>query len=358
MDGDDRRQPRAHVADGREELRQLLPVRVATEPTDRPRPRVRPLEPLEHVGDAVPVHHRRHLDGRAGALPVEARRGGQHAGRQRQMTPRRGARQHQPARVQVVVVRVLDDPAHRAQAVLHRGRRVRRPRQAVLDVHDRPPHLQVGQQREEARLLAAEDMRPAVKVDERRMRPRRVVARHVDVQLPFPLVGRQVGHVGDRPELLTRVDGPPGGFRQLPVGDSGREHQNGKRRDETTDVLRSHGVSSPSLQPRRRPASRRPGLGRLYSPPGAPAQAGRRLFAQHRVREALDPSTADTRPVVPLYRRMRLRLTGQLLRTGGWPAGIVPRPSRPVRARSGSEGSSSSARRCRSTSPAARLSRP
>ena len=159
------------------------------------------------VGDAVPVDDRGDLElgGRrrtggpgaapvAGALAVQAGRGGEHAGGQRQMAAGGVAGHHDAPEVEVELPGVAVDPAQRATAVLDGGRRVRRVRQPVGDVDHAPAHLQVGEEGQRGRFLAAVGPAAAVDVDERRGRFGRP-ARAVHVERQVPSAGAVVGDV-------------------------------------------------------------------------------------------------------------------------------------------------------------------
>ena len=159
------------------------------------------------VGDAVPVDDGGHLErgGRrgadrphavpvAGALAVEAGRGREHAGRERQVAAGGVAGHHDPVEVEVVLLGVAVDPAQRAAAVLDGGRRVRRARQPVGDVDHVPAHLQVGEEGQRGGLPAAVGPPAAVDVDERRRRLGRR-AGPVDVERQVLPAGALIGDV-------------------------------------------------------------------------------------------------------------------------------------------------------------------
>src|SRR5213592_797179 len=138
------------------------------------------------------------------------------------------ARDDELAGVEVVLFGILNDPAQGASAVLHRRRRKGDASQAILHVHNRPSHLQVWKQRKNGRFLGAAHPAAAVNVNERGAGAARLV-REIEVQLGFPVIGRQVRNAGNHAVLVRDRGGPGSRLRKLGSRDAWKEKTDPKR---------------------------------------------------------------------------------------------------------------------------------
>ena len=104
-----------------------LAIRQAAHPADGVALHVRAVEQIADVGDAVPIDDRGHArQWRARALAIETGAGGNHRGRQREVTAGGVSGRHDASDIEVVGLGVLRDPSQRAQAILDRRRRLAR----------------------------------------------------------------------------------------------------------------------------------------------------------------------------------------------------------------------------------------
>src|SRR5258708_35271233 len=73
--------------------------------------------------------------------------------------------------VEVVLLGIFDYPTQRATAIFDRSRRDGNLRQPVLDVYDRPAHVEVGEDAQYRSFLGAARPSTAMDVDDRWRRP-------------------------------------------------------------------------------------------------------------------------------------------------------------------------------------------